>query len=112
VCNHSSVSASVAVSNLVAAGDSRFEVQGWWTVKANSCSTVGTFAQGWFYYYAEQTNSGRIYWGGDFPLCVQYPGPFEVMHTESTTCPDKQLKKFIAKQISNTTGTFTWTLNP
>jgi uncharacterized membrane protein len=111
VCNRSNVSASVAVSNRVAPGDARFEVQGWWTVAAGNCENLGDFVQGWFYIYAEQTNSGRIVWEGDFPLCIQYPGPFDVVHASGITCSSNLLKQFTAEQIPSTTGTFTYTLN-
>jgi len=111
VCNQSSVSASVAVSNLVAVGDSRFEVQGWWTVGAGTCSSIGNFPQGWFYYYAEQTNSAQLYWPGDFGLCIEYPGPFDRINAAGYTCDPSLLKQFNEEQIPSTTGTFTWTLN-
>jgi uncharacterized membrane protein len=111
VCNKTNVSASVAISNRIAPGDARFEVQGWWTVPSGNCENLGEYPQGWFYIYAEQTNSGQIVWEGDFPLCVQYPGPFDVVHATGTTCPSDQLKQFTAEDIPSTTGTYTYTLN-
>jgi uncharacterized membrane protein len=111
VFNNSKVSASVAVSNLVAAGDSRFEVQGWWTVASGACENLGDFPQGWFYIYAEQTNTGAEVWEGDVPLCVQFPGPFEVIHSTSITCDANLLKQFNSENIPSTTGQFTFTLN-
>jgi uncharacterized membrane protein len=111
VCNNSKVSASVAVSNLVSATDNRFEVQGWWTVTSGTCENLGDFPQGWFYIYAEQTNTGAEVWEGDVPLCVQYPGPFEVIHTASITCDADNLKQFNSENIPNTTGQYTFTLN-
>lgn len=111
VCNTSNVSASVAVSNLSAVGSSTFEVQGWWTVPAGNCNTIGTFPQGWFYVYAEQTNSGDIVWDGDFALCVEFPGPFDRLNKAGYSCSGDELKQFTAEQIPSTTGTFTWTLH-
>ncbi len=112
VCNQSSVPASVSVSNLSAVGSNQFVVQGWWTVNAGTCSMLGNFPQGWFYFYAEQTNSGAIVWGGTgLALCVQYPGPYERTNTSGFTCAPNELKGFNAELIPNTTGTFTWTLN-
>jgi uncharacterized membrane protein len=108
VCNKSNLTAYVATSHLVSVSDNRFEVEGWWTVAANSCNTIGTFPEGWFYFYAEATQGN---WSGDFPLCVQYPGPFTTIHTGSVTCADSNLKSFTQKQITDS-GTFTWTLNP
>jgi uncharacterized membrane protein len=110
VCNKSNVSASVAVSNLEAVGGSRFEVQGWWTVAAGNCESLGNFPQGWFYIYAEQTNTGQEVWEGDFPLCVQFPGPFDRINSAGVTCSSDELKMFTAEEIPSTTGTFTYTL--
>jgi uncharacterized membrane protein len=110
VCNKSNVSASVAVSNLESVGSSRFEVQGWWTVTAGNCESLGNFPQGWFYIYAEQTNTGQEVWEGDFPLCVEFPGPFDRINSASFTCKSDELKLFTAEEIPGTTGTFTYTL--
>ena len=110
VCNTSKVSASVAISNLMGVGDKRFEVQGWWTVASGDCETLGNFPQGWFYIYAEQTNTGQEVWEGDFPLCVEFPGPFDRINSASFTCKSDELKLFTAEEIPSTTGTFTYTL--
>jgi uncharacterized membrane protein len=110
VCNHSKVSASVAVSSHVAVGDSRFETQGWWTVNAGDCDTLGDFPNGWFYVYAEQTNSGKIVWEGDTPLCVEFPGPFDRVHTDGYTCDSDSLKHFDSELIPDSTGTYTFNL--
>jgi uncharacterized membrane protein len=111
VCNTSKVSASVAISSLVAVGDSRFEVQGWWTVASGNCETLGNFPQGWFYIYAEETNNGQEVWEGDFPLCVEFPGPFDRINAAGFTCTADNLKQFTSEQVPSTTGTFTYTLN-
>ena len=112
VCNHTNVSASVAVSGLSAVGSSQFVVEGWWTVPSGSCESIGNFPQGWFYLYAEQTNTAQIVWSGnDLNLCIQYPGPFERINTSGFTCPANELKGFTAVLIPSTTGTFTWNLN-
>jgi uncharacterized membrane protein len=111
VCNKGSVSASVAISHMISVTDTRFEVEGWWTVTPGNCASLGTYPQGWFYFYAEQTNTQQVNWPGNFALCVQYPGPFTVVHTAAITCSNDQLKQFTAEQIPSTTGTFTWNLN-
>jgi uncharacterized membrane protein len=111
VCNQSNVSASVAIENLVAVGDSRLEVQGWFTVAAGSCEMLGSYPQGPFYMFAEETDTQQEVWEGDVPLCVEYPGPFEVIHTTSITCQSDYLKQFTAETIPSNEGTFTWTLN-
>jgi uncharacterized membrane protein len=112
VCNQTSYSASVAVSNLTAAGSSQFVVAGWWTVGPGTCSTIGTFPQGWVYYYAEVTGNSSIGWAGtDLQLCVQYPGPFSRVNLPGFTCAGDDLKSFSADLIDSSTSTFTWTLN-
>jgi uncharacterized membrane protein len=112
VCNQTNYSASVAVSNLTAAGSSQFVVAGWWTVAPNSCSTIGTFPQGWVYYYAEVTGNSSLTWGGTAAsLCVDYPGPFNRINLPGYSCPGDDLKGFNSVQIDSTTSEYSWTLN-
>jgi len=113
VCNHTDVQASVAAAHLVSPTDSRFEVEGWWSVGPGSCEWLGYFPQGWFYTYAEQTNTQGIVWEGtDAQICVQHPGPFERINTANYTCKsDEVLVGFSGREIPSTTGTFTWNLN-
>jgi uncharacterized membrane protein len=113
VCNHSNVQASVATASLVSTTNSNFEVQGWWSVAAGSCQTLGTFVQGWFYYYAEQTNTQELVWKGtDAQLCVDYPGPFTRVNTANYSCTNsEQLRGFTGSNIGSNIGTFTWNLN-
>jgi uncharacterized membrane protein len=113
VCNHSTVPASVATVSYVSPTDDRFVVQGWWSVAPGTCSTIGTFPQGWFYFYAEETNTQAVVWAGtDAQLCVDYPGPFSRINTANYTCTSSEvLRGFTGTQISSTTGTFTWNLN-
>ena len=112
VCNTSSISASVAITNLVAVGDSRFEVQGWWTVPAGTCQIIGTYPTGWFYFYAEQTgNSQNVWQGTDAQLCVQHPGPFDRINLSGYNCQSNEtLVGFTGENMAADTGTFTWTL--
>ena len=113
VCNHSNVQASVATASHVSPTDSNFVVQGWWTVGAGSCAWIGYFPQGWFYYYAEQTNTQQIVWqGSDSKVCVDYPGPFTRNNTANYTCTsNEELRGFTGSNIASDIGTFTWTLN-
>jgi uncharacterized membrane protein len=113
VCNHSNVQASVATAGHVSPTDGNFEVQGWWSVAPGACAWIGYFPQGWFYYYAEQTNTQQIVWkGNDAQVCVQYPGPFERTNTASYTCKsNEELRSFTGSNIASNIGTFTWTLN-
>ena len=113
VCNHSKVSASVATASHVSPTNGNFVVQGWWTVTAGACSTIGNFPQGTFYYYAEQTNTQELVWkGNDAQVCVQYPGPFSRVNSPNYTCAsNEELRGFILNTIGSNIGTFTGNLN-
>lgn len=113
VCNHSTVQASVATVSQVSPTDDRYVVEGWWSVGPGSCEWIGYFPQGWFYHYAEQTNTQEIVWEGtDAHLCVQYPGPFQRINTANYTCQsNERLRGFTGDLISPNTGTFTWNLD-
>jgi uncharacterized membrane protein len=113
VCNHSSVQASVAIASHVSTTDGNFAVQGWWSVAAGSCSTIGNFPQGWFYFYAEQTNTQDLVWKGtDVQICVAYPGPFTRVNTANYTCGNnEELRGFTGADIGSNIGTYTWNLN-
>jgi uncharacterized membrane protein len=112
VCNTANVSASVAITHLVSVTDNRWETQGWWTVPAGSCQMVGTYPTGWFYYYAEETGNGQIYWGDNTTqVCVQHPGPFDRINISNYTCQSNEaLANFSGQDMSSVNGTFTWTL--
>lgn len=113
VCNHSNVEASVATASHVSPTDSNFVIQGWWSVPAASCQYIGYFPQGWFYYYAEQTNTQQLVWkGSDVQICVQYPGPFTRVNTANYSCANnEELRGFTGSNIASNIGTFTWNLN-
>jgi uncharacterized membrane protein len=113
VCNHSSVQASVATASHASPTDANFVVQGWWSVGAGACVTIGSFPQGTFYYYAEQTNTQQLVWKGtDAQVCVQYPGPFTRTNTANYTCAsNEELRGFTLSTIAANIGTFTWNLN-
>jgi uncharacterized membrane protein len=114
VCNQSGVSASVAVSGLTGVGSNQWNVEGWWTVPSGSCRVLGSFPDGWFYYYAEQTGASQNQWAGTaLNLCVQYPGPFERVNFSGYNCQSsEQLREFNGTLMPSNEGTFTWTLNP
>ena len=113
VCNHSSVEASVATASHVSTTDGNFVIQGWWNVAAGACSTIGTFPQGWFYFYAEQTNTQDLVWKGtDVQICVAYPGPFSRVNAPNYSCANnEQLRGFTGANIGSNIGTYTWNLN-
>jgi uncharacterized membrane protein len=112
VCNQSNVSASVAVSYPVAKGD---EVKGWWIVNAGDCETIGSFPQGPFYFFAEQTGHGNLHWeGGALRRCVQYPGPFERIDMTGCNCnPANETQVgFYSEQIPPSKSSYTFVLTP
>ena len=111
ICNASAVPAAAAVTSRVSPTDNRWVVRGWWIVNAGDCANIGNFPKGWIYFYAEQKDSGQIYWGGSaVQLCITYPGPFERINTTGFTCENNELKGFDSEQVGPGTGTFTWTL--
>jgi uncharacterized membrane protein len=114
VCNQSAVSASVAIAALTAPGASQWQVEGWWVVPAGNCQTLGTFPDGWFYFYAEETGASGNQWAGtDVQLCVQYPGPFSRVDPANYSCQTNEvLRGFTGEQIPSNEGSFTWNLNP
>jgi uncharacterized membrane protein len=113
VCNHSNVQASVATASHISPTNGNFVVQGWWTVAAGSCAWIGYFPQGWFYFYAEQTNTQAVVWKGTAAqICVQYPGPFTRDNSANYTCAsDEELRGFTDADIASNIGTYTWNLN-
>jgi len=116
VCNKSTVSASVAVAALTAPGASQFQIEGWWTVPAGNCQTIGSFPTGSFYYYAEETGNSGYEWNGTAgSLCVQYPGPFARVDSgnSSYNCQSNEvLRGFSSEVLPSNENTFTWSLNP
>jgi hypothetical protein len=112
VCNNSGVDVSVALSTLVSASDARYHVFGWYTVNPG-CRDLGGYARPYFYIYAEQyyKQGSYKYWPGNFPLCVQYPGPFDWVHTSGRNCSANELKMFTEVRIDPNTGLMTFNLN-
>ena len=113
-CNKTNIKVFVAVATLVSPRDSRFKVQGWWTIQPNQCGNVGSFPRGWAYYYAEQDDPGTGFWGADdVGLCVTYPGPFERILTQNYTCGNNEVVQgFKGVFIEPNTGSMTVNLNP
>jgi uncharacterized membrane protein len=111
VCNHSGRTASVAVAAHLSPSDNRWQAQGWWEIKAGKCSTIGSFPQGWFYYYAK--SSGRD-WAGSGKdksnTCVR-SAKFKRFDPEGYKCSgDEKLVAFNGKKIESDEP-FTWTLD-
>ncbi len=108
VCNYSGLKVQMAVSTLMSPADRRYHVFGWYVLDAG-CTDIGYFARPWLYFYAEEYNRGAQYryWPGNFPLCVDYPGPFDRVHTAGVTCDEDNLKLFTETRVEPTTGIMT-----
>lgn len=110
VCNNTNDPANVSVS-YQPVNQQNFYNQGWFTVAPRACSDLAETTNGYFYGYAEVVNNGSRYWGGDFPLCVIYPGPFNFWSDNSRTCANGQdLRNFVQMQTQSF-GVYTWNLN-
>ena len=73
VCNKSPYAAAVAIGHHPSASDEGFVVEGWWAIDAGKCGLVGSFPQGWFYYFAiglDANGKPAKVWGGDTKVCV------------------------------------------
>lgn len=110
VCNKSGKRASVAVMGRSDPA-SPFIIQGWHTVTAGSCETIGRFARGTFYAMASLWGDvTRGWWQKDIQLCVKLPGPFNRVNSESYKCGrNEKLVPF--RKFSITSPKQTWTLN-
>ena len=106
------MSASVAIFEIrsrSATNGSRSRAGG--LVTSGNCETLGNFPQGWFYIYAEQTNTGQQkVWEGDFPNSASSFRGRSIVSTAGTTCTADNLKQFTSELVPSTTGTFTYTL--
>jgi len=110
VCNNTNDPANVSVS-YQPVNQSNFYNQGWFTVAPRACSDLAETTNGFFYAYGEVVNNGTRFWGGDFPLCVIYPGPFNFWSDNSSTCANGQeLRNFVQTQTQSF-GVYTWNLN-
>ncbi len=110
VCNRTAQTASVAVAAHASVTDTRWQAQGWWMVSPGQCSAIGSFPQGWFYYYAK--SDSRDWPGTDKDksnTCVRTAN-FKREDPEGYKCAgDEKLVPFNGKHIESD-DTFTWTL--
>lgn len=108
VCNKTKRSASVAIAARVSP-DGAWYTQGWWAVSAGECSTIGTFANGWFYYYAKSATGDWHGTDGNLSKTCVRSGAFKRSDPDGYQCASGEtLVAFNGKQISG--DTFTWTL--
>jgi uncharacterized membrane protein len=110
VCNNSDDAARVALS-YQPVGSNIFYNEGWFGVGARQCENLRTTENAFFYGYAEVENDGGRYWSGDFPLCVQYPGPYAFWTYGSQCEAGQELRQFVTMQAQNF-GEYVWTLEP
>jgi uncharacterized membrane protein len=111
VCNNSGHGATVAVS-FVQPGETRFINRGWYDVADGRCEMLVTTDNQNFYMYAEATDNSGLFWGGDFSLCVQYPGPYTFYSASGNNeCTvGQELRKF-RPLLAPEPGAYTWNLN-
>lgn len=111
VCNNTNDNARVAVS-YQPVGSQQFYNEGWFAVAAHACSDIATTSNAYFYGYAEVEGDSERYWNGDFPLCVQYPGPYEFWSVGHTSCDSRQVLQYFVQMHAETWGSYTWSLDP
>jgi uncharacterized membrane protein len=111
VCNESGRNGTVAIS-YVEVGTSRFINRGWFEVANGTCQNIVSTDNANFYMYGDTLDGSGRRWSGDHALCVQYPGPYTFWSDGSDTCPTGyEIRDFVVMH-ADTTGTYTWTLNP
>lgn len=110
VCNNTSNTALVALS-YIPVGESRFLNRGWLRVGARQCQNLATTGNRNFYGYAEVDGNSSLRWGGNFNLCVQYPGPYRFYSTGSSHCASGQSLVGFRAIRADHEGVFTWNLN-
>lgn len=111
VCNRSGRDAQVAIS-YIQPGEDRFINRGWYKVEDGDCNVIAKTSNSHFYMYADADDGSGLAWQGDFPLCVEYPGPYTFYSTGSDYCEDDQeLRQFVAIE-SDEPGQHTWNLDP
>jgi uncharacterized membrane protein len=111
VCNNTNVNARVALS-YQPLGASQFINEGWFSVQARSCQDLVNTANGYFYTYAEVEGDSTRYWNGNYPLCVEYPGPYEFWSVGHTSCDSRQVLQYFIEVHTDQWGVYTWSLDP
>jgi uncharacterized membrane protein len=111
VCNNTNDNARIAVSYKPVGSDQFFN-EGWFPVASRACEDIATTGNSFFYGYAEVEGDSSRYWNGDFPLCVQYPGPYEFWSVGHTSCDSRQVLQYFVQMRSDQWGVYTWSLDP
>lgn len=110
VCNRSSDAALVAIS-YVPVGSSKFRNEGWFRVNPGECKQLAETDNATWYGYADVVGKDR-HWGGNWDLCVQYPGPYDFWSTGSEYCESWQEVRGFVVMTAKEGGDFTWNLDP
>jgi uncharacterized membrane protein len=110
VCNNTNDNARVAIS-YQPVGQTTFYNEGWFGVPSRSCQDLRTTDNAFSYGYAEVENDSSRFWAGNFPLCVQYPGPY-AFWTYGTACAAGQEVRQFATLQAESFGVYTWNLDP
>lgn len=111
VCNYSGRDGSVAIS-YVEVGSGRFINRGWYVARNGICTTIVSTDNSNFYMYGDTLDGSGRTWSGNHPLCVQYPGPYTFWSDGSGTCPAGYETRNFVVMRAETTGSYTWTLDP
>ncbi|MGO9544774.1 MAG: DUF1036 domain-containing protein [Rhodomicrobium sp.] len=114
ICNNSAVSVALALKHRLSSEEDRYVVEGWKIIERKHC-TAFNYPKGWFYFYGEQHDSGKLFWAGkQAKFCVTYPGPFYRVQDRSAkyTCPPRQLKGFFGVFIRPDMDRYEFALNP
>ena len=75
VCNQSGRHADVALG-YHPIGEDRYVTQGWYALTSGECRVIASTQNLTYYVFAQTVDGSGLEWGGDFGLCVQFPGPF------------------------------------
>jgi len=87
ICNRTTYTVAIATIAREQPGTSDWHIRGWRIVEANSCVVAGRYAKGKFYAMAQVKGKSRG-WFGTFKQCVEYPGPFNRIINQNSSCPD------------------------
>lgn len=110
VCNNTNQDAKVAIS-YQPVGHNTFYNEGWFDVRARTCENLAETTNAYMYGFANVVDDHDSIWGGDHPLCVEYPGPYEFWTTTSPYCEPHQESRDFQTLQAQSFGVFTWNLD-
>jgi uncharacterized membrane protein len=99
-CNNGCAPVSVAVS-YYSQQDSKWVTRGWWNVRGNQCTSLGSFNKGVFYYYAMYYFTHADAAAGGFNLCVNLRSGFSYAN-KGGQCPrGGEARRFVSLNIQS-----------